>query len=92
MNEADPMTWEMATFLVGSLAFLALVAVVVVWQIFATWRSKMSVAREEAYRALAEASAAAHQRTADELRRTARVLEDLQVRTAEMERLLKEVG
>ena len=92
MNESDQFTWQLAVFLVGSLVVFGTVISIVVVQVFATWRARMSVAREEAYRQLATDTADIQKRTANELDRTARVLEDLRDRTAELERMLREVG
>ena len=71
---------------------IAIVIGLIVWQGFATWRARMSVAREDAYRALAEESNRSHQRTADRLESVVAELSDIRQRTAELERLLKEVG
>ena len=48
--------------------------------------------RENAYKGLAEESAEAQNRTASALEKTASDLADLRQRTAELERLLKDVG
>ena len=53
-------TWPEAAIAIAGVALVASVAVVVVWQALATWRARIAVTREEAYRKLAE-------RTADEL-------------------------
>ncbi|MGE5595989.1 MAG: hypothetical protein ACM3S1_08145 [Hyphomicrobiales bacterium] len=88
----DGMTWDLAFFLVGSLAVLTTAGIVIAWQIFATWRAKMSVAREDAYRQLAAEATEAQRRTASELERAAFELQQLRATTAELERMLKEVG
>lgn len=90
--ENDGMTWDLAFFLVGSLAVFGIVGVVVIWQIFATWRARMSVAREDAYRQLAADAIDAQRRTAQELERATIELAQLRATTAELERMLKEVG
>jgi hypothetical protein len=66
--------------------FVALIAItaVVVNGISSTQRAKISVQREEAYRQLAEESAQA-------LDRHTAAIQELSARTAEVERLLKEV-
>jgi type VI protein secretion system component VasK len=66
--------------------------IVVVWQLAASWRARMSVAREEAYRKLAEEVVAAQRQTSQALEQTAAELVELRARTAEVERVLKEVG
>lgn len=65
---------------------------VIIWQIFATARARMSVAREEAYRKLAEENAEAQGKTAALLEQATVDLADLRKRMVEMERILKEVG
>lgn len=73
-------------------ALITVLIVVVVWQGFATWRARASVAREEAYRKLAEQSAAAQQRTAEEEQKISEDLGDLRARVATIEKLLRDVG
>jgi len=60
-------------------------------QLAATWRARASVAREEAYRMLAEETVENGRRSADGLERTAIELSELRARTAELERVLKEI-
>ena len=60
-------------------------------QAFATWRARMSVAREKAYRELAERTDRSAARVGEALERTADELSELRARTAEVERMLKEV-
>jgi len=88
----EEFNWPLATFLVGLFISMAAVLIVVIWQGMATWRARMSVAREAAYRQLADDSVKAQERTADRLDRAVAELTDLRQRTAELERLLKEVG
>jgi hypothetical protein len=90
--ESDFDGWPLAMFLIAMFICIAAVLSIVAWQIFATWRARMSVAREEAYRALAEESTRSQQRTADRLESVVSELTDIRQRTAELERLLKEVG
>jgi acyl-homoserine lactone acylase PvdQ len=71
---------------------IATIGSVLIWQGMTTWRARMSVAREAAYRQLADDSVKAQERTADRLDRTVAELTELRQRTAELERLLKEVG
>lgn len=47
--------WPQAMIAVGGIAMVTIIVVVVVWQVFLSWRAKMSIAREEAYQQLAEA-------------------------------------
>jgi hypothetical protein len=85
-------SWPDAVTAVGGITMITVIAGVAIWQAFASWRAKMSVAREEAYRQLAEESAAVQKQVGDSLVHATRKLDDLDRRTAELERLLKEVG
>jgi hypothetical protein len=49
--------WPEAAIAIAGIAMVTAVAVVVIWQALATWRSRIEVAREQAYRALAEQTA-----------------------------------
>jgi hypothetical protein len=89
---SDDMTWPLAFIATAFFTCIAVVVTVILWQSFVTYRARMSVARENAYKQLAEDSVRAQERTADRLERTVAELTDLRQRTAELERLLKEVG
>ena len=54
---ATTTSWPEAAIAIAGIALVASVAVVVVWQALATWRTRMAVTREEAYRKLAEETA-----------------------------------
>jgi hypothetical protein len=86
------MEWSQAIFIIGIFTAMLAAATVVVWQLLVTWRSRMSIAREEAYRKLAEQVAEAQAKTADSLETATADLADLRRRMAEVERMLKEVG
>jgi hypothetical protein len=49
--------WPDAAIAIAGIALVASVSVVVVWQALATWRARIAVTREEAYRKLAEQTA-----------------------------------
>jgi hypothetical protein len=49
--------WPEAAIAIAGIALVASVSVVVVWQALATWRARIAVTREEAYRKLAEQTA-----------------------------------
>ncbi|MPZ99136.1 MAG: hypothetical protein GEU80_07325 [Dehalococcoidia bacterium] len=89
---ADNTRWPEAAIAVAGIAFVTIIAAILIVQVFGTWRARMSVAREEAYRRLAEESVAAQRLAGDGLERTATKLDELEQRTAQLERLLKEVG
>jgi hypothetical protein len=65
-------SWPDAAVAIAGVALVASVAVVVVWQALATWRTRIEVAREQQYRDLAEQTARdlaeirQHLRTAEE--------------------------
>ena len=50
-------SWPEAAIAIAGVALVGSVAVVVVWQALATWRTRIAVTREEKYRALAEQTA-----------------------------------
>ena len=88
----DGFGWPLAIFLVGFFICIAIVLVAAIWQGFATYRARVSVAREGAYRQLADDAIRAQERTADRLDRAVADLAEIRQRTAELERMLKEVG
>jgi hypothetical protein len=47
-------SWPEAAVAIAGIALVGGVIVVVVWQALATWRTRIAVAREEAYRRLAD--------------------------------------
>jgi hypothetical protein len=50
-------SWPEAAVAIAGVALVASVAVVIIWQALATWRTRIEVAREQQYRALAEQTA-----------------------------------
>lgn len=88
----DDFSWPLAVMIMGFFLAVASIVGIAVWQGLATWRARMSIAREEAYRTLVETTEATNNRTADLLASMKNDLADLRTRTAELERLLKEVG
>jgi hypothetical protein len=51
-------SWPDAAVAIAGVALVGTVAVVVIWQALATWRTRITVAREQAYQRLAEQTAA----------------------------------
>jgi hypothetical protein len=47
-------SWPDAAVAIAGIALVTSVAVVVIWQALATWRTRIALAREHAYRSLAE--------------------------------------
>lgn len=70
------------------LMLLTILAVVLVWQGFKTWQikttSKADIAREEAYRKLAEEAISAQQKIAEDL-------SELRIRIVSIEKILRDV-
>jgi len=64
-------SWPDAAIAIAGIALVGSVAVVVIWQALSTWRARIAVSREAAYRRLAE--------------QTARDLHDIHERLAEAE-------
>ena len=79
--------WGMM-FVFGLLVLLT-VLIVVVWQVFATQRAKLSVDRKEEYRKLAERSTAAQQIIAEEQQKISKDLGDLRTWVSAIEKLLR---
>jgi uncharacterized membrane-anchored protein len=84
-------TWPDAAIAIAGIAFVFGLVMLVVWQLAATWRARMMVAREEAYRRLAEDATQAQSRTAEALSQAGDELVRIREATAEMQRLLREV-
>lgn len=85
------MTWQEAVMGGIGMVLFGTFVVVVIIQIAATWRARMSVTREDAYRLLAEEATRAHQKTAQQLEQMTAELSAIRERTSELERVLKEV-
>ena len=83
-------------FVLGVVAAVAVVVVVAVWQSFAVARTKTAaeaeLARDGAYRQLAERATAAQQGIAEDQQRIAGELTELRNRVSAIEKLLREVG
>lgn len=95
MNGESGMAWEEVVFVLAiSLGAMSIIATVI-WMGLRTWQVRMAtqvdVAREAAYRKLAEEFQVAQQQTAAELRAVSDALSDLRSRTASIERILREV-
>jgi hypothetical protein len=87
--------WGSVFFVLGFMAIIAMVSVVLIWQVFrtrqATIESRARIAQEEAYRRLAEEATSVQNRTAAELAQLTEGMADLRVRVATIERMLREV-
>jgi Na+-transporting methylmalonyl-CoA/oxaloacetate decarboxylase gamma subunit len=85
-------SWADASIAIAGIVFVMVVVSILVWQIFSTGRTSVSGRREGAYRKLAEQATEAQEKTAETLEQAVAELADLRRRTAELERLLKDVG
>jgi uncharacterized protein YoxC len=83
--------WPDAIIAVAGIAFVIVVISVALWQILATGRTAISGKREETYRKLAEETADLQRRNTEVLEKAVAELEELRRRTAELERVLKQV-
>lgn len=70
---------------------LTIIIVVILIQVFSTYRAKANIMREEAYRKLAEQGTAAEQKSAEAQQITSEALEDMRVRLASIEKMLRDV-
>ena len=84
-------SWPDAAVAMAGVFLVIAVVVTLIVSVASTLRARMSVQRELAYRKLAEDSAAAQHRTADQLERAIAELTELRTRTGELERLIKAV-
>jgi ABC-type nickel/cobalt efflux system permease component RcnA len=50
-------SWPDAAIAIAGIALVGTIAVVVIWQALSTWRTRIAVGREQAYRRLAEQTA-----------------------------------
>lgn len=83
-NEVDPTAvWGM-WFAFGLMLLITVIIVVVIWQLFATRRAHAALARDEAYRKLAEEATQDQQKTAEDMA-------DVRERLERIEQVLKEV-
>ncbi|MDA1188646.1 MAG: hypothetical protein O2854_03040 [Chloroflexi bacterium] len=89
MNNDFP--WPLAVMIICTSAAVFAAGAFIIYQAFATWRAKMSIAREEAYKRLAEQSIQAQQRISQEMELVMTELSQVQKQASEMERLLKSV-
>lgn len=87
-NEAEV---AMTAIFMGSV-LITIVASVMVWQLVGAWRTRMAVGREHAYQELVDEMAKSQRRTDTGVQRLLDEMVDLRNRTAEIERMLKEVG
>jgi hypothetical protein len=78
-------------FVLGIFVLITILIVLGVSQSFATKRAKMSIEREEAYHQLADQATSTMQRTVEGQQKIAAGVEDLRIRVAAIEQMLREV-
>lgn len=83
--------WQELVGVIGIFVLLTCVITVAIWQVAASVRAKANIAREAAYRSLAERAVAAQENVDKQFGETKAQLADLQVRFAAMEKILSQV-
>lgn len=83
--------WPDAVIAAAGIAMVTAIAVVVVWQFFASWRARVSAAREEAYRDLSARFADTQEQLVADQGRVAADLSEVKARVENIERILREV-
>lgn len=83
--------WSDAAIAIAGIAFVTIVASVLLWQIFATGRIAVSSRREKEYQQLVDELATVQRETTAELQRANEALAQLRAQTHELEQGLKEV-
>ena len=92
LQAAEHTSWPEAAIVVGGITMVTVITAIAIWQVLTSWRAKMSIAREEAYRTLAEQTAKADARIAEQQERTADNLKSISDRLTGIEKVLREVG
>lgn len=89
-----PFTDSWPETIVAAMGILLVAGVLIslIYQGFSTWRARMSVAREQAYRELADETVKAQEQISQRLTELAAEVSQLRKTTAELERLLKTVA
>jgi hypothetical protein len=78
-------------FALMMIVLLTIIIIVTLVQVFSTFRAKSNLMREEAYRKLSEQATTAEQKAVDEQKKISESLEDIRVRLAAIEKMLREV-
>jgi flagellar biosynthesis chaperone FliJ len=79
---------ELVLFIIAA---VTIVLVVILWQGMSVAKTQISADQLQHYQKLAEQAANAEQKSADAQQKTAEALEDMRIRLASIEKLLKEV-
>jgi hypothetical protein len=83
--------WPDAMIATAGVVMVTAIVVIVIWQIAASWRARVSVERETAYRELVSQSAVLEEQLLAEQRRVASDLSAVRQRVENIERILREV-
>ncbi|WP_460068165.1 hypothetical protein [Streptomyces sp. YKOK-I1] len=82
----DGMIWSF-----GSMGFILVCAILVIWPTIAVWRAKSTMSRESDYKQIAEKAVTAQQDMERELIEVRLQLNDMSDRVKSVERVLKDV-
>jgi hypothetical protein len=77
-----------SVFTLGILGLIALVAIVTIWQMFATWRARAVLAREDEFRGLSARAVVAQESSSHRLDAIAAEVTGLRARLDAIERIL----
>lgn len=91
LQTAQGTHWPDAMIAIAGIALVTIVAAVAIWQGLGTWRARIAVAREDAYRQLAERTSAAEASLAEQQAHTVTQLRAINERLAGIEKVLREV-
>jgi hypothetical protein len=84
-------SWSESAIAIAGIAMVTVIAAVAIWQVFASWRARMSIAREEAYRKLAEESATTQRRLLDLQDSLLGAISDVRTRVTGIEQTLRQI-
>jgi hypothetical protein len=88
----EAISWPEAIVAVAGVAMVTVIVTIAIQQVLASLRARMSIAREQAYRKLAEESTAAATRLAGEQEQISQSLKAITDRLSGIEKVLREVG
>jgi len=96
LQSDDALTGEETAIAITAIAagslMITIIAGIATWQLIGAWRTRMAVGREKAYQELSDEMAKSQRRTDLNVQRLLDEMVELRNRTAEIERMLKEVG
>jgi len=96
LQSDDALTGEETAIAITAIAagslMITIIAGIATWQLIGAWRTRMAVGREKAYQELSDEMAKSQRRTDVNVQRLLDEMVELRNRTAEIERMLKEVG